>query len=63
MKLRAYSPAEKKALIARLLDVWLANPHQRLGQLIVNALPHEAGNDAFYIEDYTLIERLEKPWG
>lgn len=34
------------------------NPELRIGQLIVNALPLNFGNDAFYIEDAALADSL-----
>ena len=35
-------------------------PDLRVGQLIVNALPPEFANDAFYIEDAALADALLK---
>lgn len=60
MKGRALTIGEKRALLDRLLQAWLCSPHERLGQLLVNSLPTAAGNDAYYIEDYELIQAAEK---
>jgi hypothetical protein len=53
---RAVSPDQKRAAIERLLSVWQASHHQRLGQLIVNACGE---HDLFSLEDDELLELLE----
>lgn len=57
MKKRAKTPAQKKEVLDRILQIWIANPSLRLGQMISIALPD--GGDPFYVEDYALIEKLE----
>jgi hypothetical protein len=54
--MRAESERDKSEVLERLLWAWFAAPELRLGQLISNA----AGDDLFYIEDYELLERVEK---
>jgi uncharacterized protein YihD (DUF1040 family) len=48
-----------KEIVNRLANAWLQNPDLRLGQLIVNALPDNFGNDPFYIKDDELIREIE----
>jgi len=52
---RAETPAEKQALIDRLLDVWNRNPELRLGQLIRSVFL-----DSFYVEDAFFIREIEQ---
>ncbi len=53
--------------IAALREVHEAHPDLRVGQIIVNALHAEYGNDAFYVENDELVrgmrERLPKVLG
>ena len=52
---RAYDEWQKRMIIERLFSAWVANPSQRLGQLIENALACRPVNaphpDLFNIED------------
>lgn len=57
---RALTPEQKREVVERLLRAWLERPSERLGQLIVNALPTCCSNDPFYVEDFELIEALEQ---
>ena len=52
---RARTPEQKLDIIERLYEVWLAHPGLRLGQLIANVY-----RDPYYIEDYDLVETLER---
>lgn len=63
---RALTPEQKRAVVERLYAAWLASPSQRLGQLTVNTMQMvvpEGGKELvsrlFYIEDETLIEKIE----
>lgn len=38
---RAITPDMKKAILADLLDLWLAFPTERLGQLLLNSMPDD----------------------
>lgn len=42
-----------------LREVWVANPHLRLGQLVTNAAACRGSVNAFYIEDDDLRVALE----
>lgn len=53
--LRAQTREQRMAIIKRLFLVWDANPELRLGQLIANIAP-----DPYYVEDYELIDKIEK---
>ncbi len=54
---RSQTPAQKRALLERLLAAWQRTHHQqRLGQFIVNAC---GDRDLFSLEDQDLIELLE----
>lgn len=59
---RALTPEQKKEILDRLLKLWLSgdNHYLRLGQLVNNYL-HE-GDRLYHIEDYDLIEELEKKY-
>ena len=59
MNKRALEYAQKREIMERLLTEWQKRPHERLGQLIVNALPVRMNSDPFYVEDYDLIEMIE----
>lgn len=56
---RANEEYEKSLIVERLLACWKLRPHMRLGQLLVNAA-NVPGNDIFHIEDYDLIDLVEK---
>jgi hypothetical protein len=56
---RANEPYQKKQVIDRLLELWLANPNLRLGQLIRNCF----NDDLFCVEDWPMIEWLEEVYG
>ena len=56
---RALTPDQKREVVERLLRAWLKAPTERLGQLIVNALPHKLQGDPFYVEDFDLVEAIE----
>ena len=51
---------EHARVIGVLTNALLKCPDLRVGQLIVNALPPEFANDAFYIEDDALADALLK---
>lgn len=55
---RAHTPEQKRAIIERLFKLWLEYPELRLGQLIFNCFK----KDFYYMEDFTLIEALEKTY-
>ncbi len=59
MKRRAFEYSQKREILERLLTEWVKRPEERLGQLIVNALPARMSSDPFYVEDYDLIEMIE----
>ncbi len=59
MKDRANTSKEKAAIILRLGVLWGRNPELRLGQLINNCVENE---EIYYIEDFDLIEKLEKAY-
>lgn len=47
------------AVITALFAAWLKQPHQRLGQFIVNTVkPSEPCSEIFYIEDNDFIARI-----
>lgn len=54
---RAQTPEQKREVIDRLYDAWLRSPDLRLGQLVSLITPN--GGDPFYIEDFTLVEKIE----
>lgn len=54
---RAYSDAQKKRVMKRLLKVWIDNPFLRLSQLIASAY---YAKDIFYVEDEDFIKDIEK---
>lgn len=53
---RAITLEQKRAIIERLLQVWLKNPELRLGQLIWNKT---CNSDFFYDEDEDFMKLLE----
>lgn len=61
-KNRALEEIQKVHVMHEILKVWLANPQQRLGQLISNVLPNE-NPDPYYIEDYDLLTKIQVKFG
>ncbi len=62
---RAYSDEQKLAIILRVLDAWRKDPHQRLGQLIMNATRNTGSLtreplDIFNVEDEDLAAAVER---
>jgi hypothetical protein len=62
---RAETPEQKRAIVERLYAAWLARPHQRLGQLVDNAVHTQLRTRTKYVfqfdvEDETLVEAVEK---
>jgi hypothetical protein len=64
---RALTDEQKEECIKQILEVWKANPLQRLGQLLDNALVtyqqaqgHQPGQGVsmFHIEDYILLQAV-----
>lgn len=55
MKDRAQTPEQKREVIERIYAAWLAQPHLRLGQFIMNAV-----EDPYYVEDFALVKALER---
>jgi len=63
---RAKTDDEKKFVINQLLQTWLKNPQQRLGQLIYNATAEGPYPEChtnfhqvlFYIEDNRLVTKV-----
>lgn len=60
MKGRALTDGQKRALIERIYAAWIALPHQRLGQLLDNALHSANVLDVFSVEDDALAEAVER---
>lgn len=59
---RAYTYAEKRSIMEKILAVWSAYPDMRLGQLLVNSHVSASPNhnsDIFYVEDDKLAEEVE----
>jgi hypothetical protein len=57
---RAETPEQKRAIIEKLLQIWLMQPHSRLGQLIVNKAPGLHPNaPLYYVEDEDLVALME----
>lgn len=60
---RAYTDEQKRAIIDRLYEVWVANPELRLGQLIINAVywghSELSTSRLFYREDEQIAQDLE----
>lgn len=56
--------AHKRAVLDRIYEIWRQRPHLRLGQLLVNSLRDSTSEVTerriFYIDDYALMELLEK---
>jgi hypothetical protein len=53
---RANTPAKKGDVVATILAAWNEYPHQRLGQLIQNAMYQRTNADLFNIEDQDLAD-------
>jgi hypothetical protein len=53
---RAVDDAQKDEIAQRLLAIWKASPSLRFMQLLGNAFR----GDAYYVEDYAMIEVLEE---
>lgn len=73
---RAETPAQKRRVVEILLTLWLMRPTERLGQLLLNSVPHtgtgtpdeilaDIERHLYTIEDFALMrlvaERLTKP--
>jgi hypothetical protein len=59
IKGRANTEAQKRQIMARLLDVWLRNPELRLGQLLY--VGHGGpGYWLFDVEDFPLVTNTEE---
>jgi hypothetical protein len=56
---RARTPDQKRALLDRVYNAWLAAPEERLLQLLLNAVAGHSICPAFYAEDATLLEALD----
>lgn len=56
--IRATTDIQKDEIITRLSKLWRENPKLRLGQLIGNV--YRANESLYYIEDFSLIEGLER---
>lgn len=57
---RATLDLQKREVISKILNVWISNPHLRLGQLLVNAMSDPSvKTDIFQIEDYDLMALVE----
>lgn len=52
---RAYTPEEKRAIVERLLALWIEYPSLRLGQLIYIGT---GGRDIFSVEDDAFIAEI-----
>lgn len=54
-------PARIPKVLEAIRAVWLAHPDLRLGQIIDNAATQPEGGriDVFYIDDETLLARLQ----
>ncbi len=57
---RAYTPEDKREVMERILAVWAADPHQRLGQLLMNVLRFTLLGSLFMLEDFDLVAGIEK---
>ena len=56
---RALTATDKREVLDRIYAAWLKAPQLRLGQLLECALPLRQ-DDAFYIEDWPLVEAVER---
>jgi len=58
---RANTPEQKAEVLRRIADHWSRNPELRLMQLITASLQQQTdSNDGFYVEDYELLDHLDK---
>ena len=61
---RALTDDDKRAVIDRIYHAWLQMPELRLCQMIACTIqtpaPSSQQPDIFYVEDYSLAEKLEK---
>ena len=59
---RAYTYAEKRAVMEKVLAGWAKTEDQRLGQFLENAvyLDNPEGKDIFYVEDNLLADLAVK---
>lgn len=64
---RAVTPEEKIYVIGRILAAWLKSPHERLGQLLVNAKVNDDRENTrsenvnlFHVEDYVLADMVKR---
>jgi hypothetical protein len=56
IQFRAHTPEEKRAIVERLLAVWLTVPDLRFGQMLTNAM---RDCSLFYVEDEVLASTVE----
>ena len=56
---RAIDDAMKDVVLARLAEVWKANPTMRLMQLLGNVFR----TDPYYIEDFDAVKAIEQFYG
>ena len=67
---RATLNFQKREVIQSILETWMATPHLRLGQLLMNSLSIKQVEtedkfpplvkELFYIEDYTLLDLIKQ---
>jgi hypothetical protein len=55
---RARTPEQKRAMLDRVFNAWLARPEERLLQLLLNAVSLHSICPPFYAEDAELLEAL-----
>lgn len=60
---RALSDEEKREVVEAIYEAWTSSPnmrHQRLGQLIDNAMANSnyGSSSLFYVEDRALVEAI-----
>ena len=61
---RAYSYAEKRAVMEKILAGWAKSEYQQLGQFLINAAKvYNGQNDIFYLEDEELAASALKMGG
>lgn len=57
------NPNRIPIILAKIEEIWKANPDLRLGQLLTNAANHsgwKGNDDLFFYEDNDLFKGLEK---
>ncbi len=60
LQLRAVTVEQKRDIVNRILSVWIDNPSQRLGQLLVNSLSlNKCEEKLFFVEDEILTQMVE----